>query len=271
VGGFAEFVEKYFETMGDLTKMGLSVWCLDWRGQGGSTRPRTWPNRPRRRDFDRDAADLLAFTAKVLPQNRPRILIAHSMGGAIALLALAEAPGLFRAAVLSAPMFGVHTAPFPGLLARLLAAVGVASGFARSYAPGRGPWTRNLELSPETSLASHDPERCRVLQAWFSVRPDLRVDGPTYGWVQSALDVAARVSDPRLLARIHQPLLIGRPLQESFVDPDATERAVALLPHARMVSFPEARHELFFEHDQTRGRWLAEIDGFLKKTLAPAS
>ena len=34
VGGFAEFVEKYFETIADLSRCGLSVWCLDWRGQG---------------------------------------------------------------------------------------------------------------------------------------------------------------------------------------------------------------------------------------------
>src|SRR5438477_12805164 len=36
VGGLTEFVEKYFETMRDLVARGLAVWCLDWRGQGGS-------------------------------------------------------------------------------------------------------------------------------------------------------------------------------------------------------------------------------------------
>ncbi|MGA7265384.1 MAG: alpha/beta hydrolase, partial [Stellaceae bacterium] len=36
VGGFTECIEKYFETTADLAARGLSVWCLDWRGQGGS-------------------------------------------------------------------------------------------------------------------------------------------------------------------------------------------------------------------------------------------
>ena len=40
VGGFTECVEKYFETTADFAARGLSVWCLDWRGQGGSERPR---------------------------------------------------------------------------------------------------------------------------------------------------------------------------------------------------------------------------------------
>ena len=47
VGGFTEFVEKYFETIGDLVASGLSVWCLDWHGQGGSQRPAMRPNRPK--------------------------------------------------------------------------------------------------------------------------------------------------------------------------------------------------------------------------------
>ena len=47
VGGFSECIEKYFETTTDLAARGLSVWCLDWRGQGGSERPRRWPSRPR--------------------------------------------------------------------------------------------------------------------------------------------------------------------------------------------------------------------------------
>ena len=40
VGGFGEFIEKQFETVRDLAARGVEVWCLDWRGQGGSIRPR---------------------------------------------------------------------------------------------------------------------------------------------------------------------------------------------------------------------------------------
>ena len=58
VGGFSECIEKYFETIGDLAARGLSVWCLDRRGQGGSDRPRRWPSRPRPRHFERDAGEL---------------------------------------------------------------------------------------------------------------------------------------------------------------------------------------------------------------------
>jgi lysophospholipase len=39
VSGFGDFIEKQFETVRDLTDRGFAVWCLDWRGQGRSTRP----------------------------------------------------------------------------------------------------------------------------------------------------------------------------------------------------------------------------------------
>ena len=39
MNGRAEFFERYFETMRDLTRRGFHVVGFDWRGQGGSARP----------------------------------------------------------------------------------------------------------------------------------------------------------------------------------------------------------------------------------------
>jgi hypothetical protein len=75
VGGFGEFIEKQVETVRDLAARGVEVWCLDWRGQGGSIRPRRLPTRPRPRNFDRDAADLAAFTAAKLIGPMPRVAL----------------------------------------------------------------------------------------------------------------------------------------------------------------------------------------------------
>src|SRR5439155_8535603 len=97
----------------------------------------------------------------------------------------------------------------------------------------------------------------------FLARPELRIDGPTYGWVDAALGLTDRLRDPELLARIPMPVLIGCAGRERFVDPRAEEDAVVRLPKGTLIRFPEARHELFLERDDIRGPWLNAIDRFL--------
>jgi lysophospholipase len=270
VGGFTEFVEKYFETMGDLVARGLSVWCLDWRGQGGSQRPRVLPARPRPRSFDRDARDLAAFTGTVVHDGRPRILIAHSMGGAIALLCLHAHRDLFAAAILSAPMLGLSTGGIPLRTARLIAAAASLSGLGSMFVPGARHWHSDSSHSPSRSRTSSDSERFRVHQAWFASRPELTVDGPTYGWLDAAFRLTERVQRDDFLARIETPILIGSAGIESFVDPQAHRHAVARLRNCAFVELPNSKHEPFLETDAIRDRWFAAIDQFLDdRVLGP--
>jgi len=268
VGGYSEFVEKYFETLRDLNTRGISVWCLDWRGQGGSTRDTRLPTRPLARNFDRDAADLTAFLKAALPSGAlPRILIAHSMGGAIALLSLHAEPALVDAAIFSAPMLAVHTGVIPGFASRALAYAATASGFGESFIPGAGPWTFDSHLDAKTSLTSHDPTRCLVHRHWFAQRPHLRVDGLTYGWLNAAFALTSRVQRAGFLEAIKTPLLIGSAGREFFVNPSSHRKAAARLPHCRLAAFPDAKHELFLEADSYRDQWLADIDAFLAARL----
>jgi lysophospholipase len=271
VGGFTECIEKYFETIGDLASRGFAVSMLDWRGQGGSVRPGRRPSRPRPRHFARDAEDLALFAQTVPQSGRPLLLIAHSMGGAIALLCLRRHPGLFRAAVLSAPMLDIDTAPVPFRLARCLAATARLSGLGGCFVPGAGPWRADRVPSPETSRISADAERCRVQYAWFRTCPSLRVDGPTFGWLSASLRVVARVGRAEHLRAIGTPILLASAGIDRFVAPEAHRRAARLLPDCTLVDLPLSKHEPFLERDFIRNRWLAAIDDFAVEHLDRAS
>jgi lysophospholipase len=268
VGGFTECVEKYFETMVDLSARGLSVWCLDWRGQGGSARPRLWPSRPRPRRFSRDASDLALFTRSLPQPHSPRVLIAHSMGGAIALVCLRQFPGLFEAAILSAPMLGVHTGRVPRTLAHWITGTARASGLGLCFIPGAGRWRPDRVPAPAVSRISSDPERCRLQYWWFSAQTELRVDPPTYAWLDAALRVVVKITRPEFLARISIPILLGSAGIEAFVNPQAHRRAAQLLPDCTLIEFPHSKHELFLERDAIRNRWLDAIERFVGERVA---
>ena len=268
VGGFTECIEKYFETTADLAARGLSVWCLDWRGQGGSERPRRWPSRPRPRRYDRDADDLTLFAKTLPPPRHRRLLIGHSMGGAIALVCLRHSPGLFDAAILSAPMLGIRTGRIPRPVARCIASAARVSGLGLCFVPGAGPWRPDRVPSPEISRTSSDPERCGLQYGWFSARAQLRVDQPTYAWLDASLRLARRISRPEFLREIRTPILLASAGIEAFVDPAAHHRAARLLPDGTLVEFPDSKHEPFLERDPIRNRWLDAIDRFVTERVA---
>ncbi len=265
--GFGEFIEKHFETMRDLAARGIAVWCLDWRGQGRSMRPSRFPTRPRARDFSRDAEDLAEFARAQLPPDLPRLLVAHSMGGAIALVCLRRYPGLFAGAALSSPMVGLRIGRLPPTLVRVLTVPARAAGLGHRFIPGAREWRPDHVPTPRTSRVTTDAERCRLRHAWFSADPELRLDQATYGWVDSALALVARIAKPEFLATIRAPILIGQPEHELVVSGAAQRRAAMLLPNCRLVELAGSKHDPFLECDAVRDYWFDCLDRFIAECL----
>jgi len=267
VGGFGEFIEKQFETVRDLAALGVAVWCLDWRGQGGSVRPRLLQTRPRARNFNRDAEDLAGFAAGKLCGKLPRLLVAHSMGGAIALICLRRHPGLYDGAALSSPMVGLRTGRVPPSLIRVITGPARAAGLGVCFIPGAHKWRPHPLPTPERSRITTDAERCRLRHAWFVANPRLRLDQATYGWVDSALGLVARLRKPEFLAGIGTPILMGRAGREVVVSPKAQRRAAQLLPDCTLVDLAESKHDPFLERDAIRDYWLSRLDRFIAERL----
>jgi pimeloyl-ACP methyl ester carboxylesterase len=89
--GRTEFIEKYFEVGHELQAMGFAVVILDWPGQGLSER---LLDDTKKGHIDRFETFMgaLANGLEALDDRLPRpyVSLAHSMGGAIALAAIAQ-------------------------------------------------------------------------------------------------------------------------------------------------------------------------------------
>jgi lysophospholipase len=262
VGGYTEFAEKYFETFRDLLARGYEVGTLDWRGQGGSQRYLPNPQMAHSIGFDQDRDDLEYFLQQY--QGRPIYLIAHSMGGNIALRLLHDRPGLVKAAILSAPAFRIGSrAGMPPWQARTLSALMVAGGLGESYALGQHDWQDDPARNATNSPVSHDPVRDQNSLRWFRERPEVRLGGGTYRWAYEFYSSCATVMNPTYLGEIRTPVLLGSAGQDTFVDPAAHNEACARMPSCRLVAYPDSRHELLMEVDTVRSPWIEEIDRFI--------
>jgi lysophospholipase len=260
--GRAEFIEKYFETVGDLLVRGFAVVAFDWRGQGLSSRQVRNPRKGHVRRFDDYRRDLDAVRDHVLIpfMPEPHFALAHSMGGAIALSAAAQGRLPFRRLVTTAPMIGlfVRRADTAARLAALLNAL----GFGRSFIPGGGETSISEKPFAGNRLTS-DPVRYARNAEAAAALGDGAIGDPTVSWLHAAFRLMRRFSDPRFGLKVRVPTLIVAAGADPVCATPATERLAARLKAGRAIVIPGAWHEILMERDVFREQFWAAFDAFV--------
>jgi len=198
----------------------------------------------------------------------PRVVVAHSMGGHLALRALAEGRIDPVAMVLSAPMLG-FTAPGPRWLlhavARLMCRIGDPErrAWKISEKPGSG-------LPGRQNLLTHDPARYADELDWRRQRPELELGPGSWQWVERAYASFEALGRPGVLEAVDTPLLLLATRADGLVSWRAIERAARRLPRAQLVLYgKEAAHELLREADEVRTKVLRTTDDFLDRLAPP--
>ncbi len=267
--GRTEFNEKYEETAGDLIARGFDIWSFDWRGQGLSTRLLEDRQRGHVDDYDVLVADLRAVidharhAAGAGGGERPLVLLAHSMGGLVAMRYLVSGATEPAAVALSAPLLGIGPGPFPTWLVKILARLAVWFGQADRFAVTQRPWRPGNE-SFENNAVTTDPDRHAIHQKWFRDKPELVLGGVTWGWLDETIRACEALFAPGEPARVAVPVLFGLAADDVVVSRSAIARMASLVPGAQIKTYARARHELLMERDEVRDAFLADIDAFLK-------
>jgi lysophospholipase len=262
-GGRTEPIEKYFETIGDLTGRGMQVLAHDWRGQGLSQRAlsdRLKGHAGGYEEFLGDYRSLLDRFAAELP--KPWIGLGHSMGGCLTLLALASGETRLAAAALSAPMLGVALGSAPRPMVQ--ATVAMQTLFGRAGAFALPPYDPLADLF-ETERLTHDKVRYDRYKAQLRACPDLALGAITWGWLGFALSATAAIAAPGALEHVEVPLTIVAAAQEALVLNAASKAAVARLPLGRYVEVEGAYHEILMETDARRERFWTEFDALAEQ------
>lgn len=251
IPGRTEYIEKYGPAAADLAARGFSTLVIDNRGQGMADRLLPDPlmgHVGRFADYQRDLAALFAALPG-LGWPLPDRILGHSMGGAIGLRALIEAPGRFRAAVFSAPMWGIRLSPVMAPVARVVGAAARTARLGGRYAPTTGPVPYPLAASFDDNTLTTDRAMWDFMHDQVKARPDLTLGGPSLHWLDTAL------SETRWLAR--QPLppvpaLVALGTRERIVDTAAVRRLAARWPTARLMDVQGAEHEIMMESPARR-------------------
>jgi len=225
--GFNDYSDAFRKAGPALAAGGVHVYAYDQRGFGGAPNRGLWAGAaPMRAD-----AVSVAREIKRLHPKQPLFLLGLSMGGAVAMLALAEAPDLATGAVLVGPAVrGRQAVPQWQLWGLDLAAATIP------WYPATG---QGLRLRPTDNIAelrrmSRDPK----------VIKETRVDA-LFGLVDLMTLAAATAPNQTT------PLLLLYGLKDDLIPKDATVDVLAALaappparPPHRLAVYPGGHHML---------------------------
>lgn len=263
LGGKRDFIERYGEAYQRLLAAGHPVLTFDWRDQGLSTRTGAGPDL-----FERMKSDLIRMSAWARERaGAPVALVAHSMGGHVALRALADSAGFAsrtERAVLLAPMLGLGGRSLLAPLAWMIAKWQVKRGRGTQYPSGQGPYGPAWRSEAHRNRLTGDRARFERAFAWFDFDENLAAGGATWHWVAAAGASMRALNRPDVLTRIGTKTLFFVGTREIVVDSGRIERAVRLMPNAKLITVPEGRHELLQETDAIQAIIWPPLLDFLK-------
>ncbi|MBX3530114.1 MAG: alpha/beta hydrolase [Rhizobiaceae bacterium] len=263
VTGRNEYIEKYFETIRDLSARGLGTLIFDLRGQGLSDRLISDPARGYVADFDDYAGDVEELFERVaLPDCRgPFFLLGHSIGATIGLLVAPAMVNRIRRMVLLGPLLGYPQLPVSTATLRRVTGALHVLGLGRIYA------SRTRDRRAVTPFAVNklttDHTRYERNLTLRRLHPELALAGPTASWVYASCRAIEKIEDPDFLARINVPTLIMAAGADEVVSTPAIERLVMRLRAGSLITIDGARHEMLQESDLYREQVLAAFDAFV--------
>jgi lysophospholipase len=260
--GRSEFIEKYFEVVGELLQRGFCVVVFDWRGQGLSQRQLRDRAKGHVKDFSAYLKDLAAIEAHVLKDcPQPWFALGHSMGGAILLDQAHRGCSPFARIVLSAPMIDLSCVRYRRL-AHFLAGFFNRLGLGRIFVPG-GQRSSVLERGFAGNPLSSDEARFNRMCRLIAAGPRLRLGDPTIAWAHAAFRLMRKFEHADYPRRIRTPVLILAAQNDGVVDSLASERFAARLKTGRQILIAQARHEILIERDDIRAQFWAAFDAFI--------
>ena len=260
--GRTEGMLKYQELIYDLNQNGFSVYILDHRGQGNSERMLKDTQVGYIDDFEDYVKDLHQFVNAYVDKDIKRILVGHSMGGAIASLYVEEYQNDFDGVVLSSPM---HK---PNLIGDSLSNLACEimefrENDVKRYVIGEKSYD-NSSLIFKDNVLTHSKIRYDISKIAYNIEPSTKIGGPSVRWVKEACRAseisvynARKITVPLLLLQAQEDKVVLKKPQDEFC-----RNSYKVCKKYKVYG---AYHELFVEKDSIRTEVLTQILDFISK------
>ncbi|CAN5504999.1 monoacylglycerol lipase [soil metagenome] len=229
--GFGEHARRYDHVAQRFGEAGLVTYALDHRGHGRSGGKRVYLKDMS--EFTGDFATLVGIAGQAHP-GLPKIVLGHSMGGAIVFTYGAAHPADYDLMVLSGPAIAAQADVSP-----TLTVIGKVVG---SVAPG----------VPVQQLDANAVSRDPAVVAAYNADPLVHHGKVPAGIARALLLVGETM--PQRAKAITKPLLVVHGADDRLIPASGSERLVDFVGSAdvHLKVYPELYHEVFNEPERDR-------------------
>ena len=262
--GRTEYIEKYGGIAANFSKLGYNLLVVDWRGQGLADRlssDRNLGHVDHFSDYQKDIDGLISL-AKFLSLPKPWFIIAHSMGGCIALRTLLTRT-YFKAVTFSGPMWGIKIAIPLQTFTKYFAKASTVLGISHLYAP-----TTSRHCYCVVGLFKNNSlTNCKAswlhMQNQLLEKPSLQLGGPSMKWLDTAfqeMDQLFREVSPKTKCLC----FMGE--KETVVSQSRIRHRMKNWPDGELVTLHKGKHEVLMEDTTIVMQVIQRIDRFFSDT-----
>ena len=262
--GRTEASINYAELIYDLKDSGFDIFIIDHQGQGISDRILRDRLKGYVFNFSDYVQDLTQLMNEVIiphSAHKSLYLYAHSMGGAIASFYMSQNEGVFKRAILSAPMMQINTHPMRETTARRAILSLMKMRKATDYLPGARPFNPD-EIIFEENNQTHSRERFESIKSLLDDYADHVVWSPTVRWTFEALRVTQNIH--LLGPLIKTPILLLQASKDETVRPNRQNQFCRNSENCKILKLAGSFHQPMLEVDKIRNRAIKEIKTFFQ-------
>ena len=259
--GYCGFWGKFHEVAHFFWQAGFDVFFLEQRGHGYSGRQIDDKGMVHVMDYADYIADVKTFMDKIVMPSAgklPKIIYAHSMGGAIAALFLEEHPEYFDAAVLSSPMFSIKTGNTPKIAVKLLCAK--ISLLHQENLPFPGGKRFDGIPSFETSSARSEKRYNYIFNQRLKDE-HYHTYMMSNGWGAASFKATARLL--RRASKVKTPVLLLTAGNDALVNMSGHEKFAKRASNVQHINYEDSKHEIYNDVDVVREKYFNDIFTFI--------
>lgn len=259
--GYCGFWGKFHEVAHFFWQAGFDVFFLEQRGHGYSGRQIDDKDMVHVIDYADYIADVKTFMDKIVMPSAgkfPKIIYAHSMGGAIAALFLEEHPEYFDSAVLSSPMFSIKTGNTPKIAVKLLCAK--IRLLNQEHLPFPGGKRFDGIPTFESSSARSEVRYNYIFNQRLSDE-HYHTYMMSNGWGAASFKATARLL--RRASKVKTPVLLLTAGNDALVNMSGHEKFAKRASNVQHINYEDSKHEIYNDVDEVREKYFNDIFTFI--------